>query len=98
MRPAPRRSPRRGAPPGRLPGGIAKPAGPPTLRHAFIIAAMDAWMPLRDGQDAGELMTGAELGGLRAGRGGVCRYPDGRLPSGGFAVCVVTGVTYECDI
>jgi len=80
MRPASRRSPRRGAPPGRLPGGIAKPAGPRTLRHAFIIAAMGAWVPLRDVPEAGELMTGAELGDLRAGRGGVCLYLDGRPP------------------
>lgn len=32
--------------------GIAKPAGPHTLRHAFITAALDAGVPLRDVQEA----------------------------------------------
>jgi integrase/recombinase XerD len=32
--------------------GIAKPVGPHTLRHAFIIAALDAGVPLRDVQEA----------------------------------------------
>ena len=32
--------------------GISKPAGPHTLRHAFITAAPDAGAPLRDVQDA----------------------------------------------
>ncbi len=32
--------------------GIAKPVGPHTLRHAFITAALDAGVPLRDGQEA----------------------------------------------
>lgn len=32
--------------------GISKPAGPHTLRHAFITAALDAGVPLRDVQDA----------------------------------------------
>jgi integrase/recombinase XerD len=31
---------------------IAKPAGPHTLRHAFITAALDAGVPLRDVQEA----------------------------------------------
>jgi integrase/recombinase XerD len=32
--------------------GIAKRVGPPTLRHAFITAALDAGVPLRDVQEA----------------------------------------------
>jgi integrase len=32
--------------------GITKPAGPHTLRHAFITAALDAGIPLRDVQEA----------------------------------------------
>jgi integrase/recombinase XerD len=32
--------------------GIAKPVGPHTLRHAFITAALDASVPLRDVQEA----------------------------------------------
>ena len=32
--------------------GIAKPVGPHTLRHAFITAALDAGVPLRDVQEA----------------------------------------------
>ena len=32
--------------------GISKPVGPHTLRHAFITAALDAGVPLRDVQDA----------------------------------------------
>jgi integrase/recombinase XerD len=32
--------------------GITKPAGPHTLRHAFITAALDAGVPLRDAQEA----------------------------------------------
>jgi integrase len=32
--------------------GVDKPIGPHTLRHAFITAALDAGVPLRDVQDA----------------------------------------------
>ena len=32
--------------------GINKPIGPYTLRHAFITAALDAGVPLRDVQEA----------------------------------------------
>src|SRR4029077_9696329 len=32
--------------------GITKPVGPHTLRHAFITAAFDAGVPLRDVQEA----------------------------------------------
>jgi integrase/recombinase XerD len=32
--------------------GIGKRAGPQTMRHAFITAALDAGVPLRDMQDA----------------------------------------------
>ena len=32
--------------------GITKPVGPHTLRHAFITAALDAGVPLRDVQGA----------------------------------------------
>ena len=32
--------------------GITKPVGPYTLRHAFITAALDAGVPLRDVQEA----------------------------------------------
>jgi integrase/recombinase XerD len=32
--------------------GISKPVGPRTLRHAFITAALDAGVPLRDVQEA----------------------------------------------
>src|SRR5215472_16012055 len=32
--------------------GITKPAGPHTLRHAFITASLDARIPLRDVQEA----------------------------------------------
>jgi len=35
-----------------LRAGIAKHVGPHTLRHAFIIAAIDAGVPLRDVQEA----------------------------------------------
>jgi integrase/recombinase XerD len=31
--------------------GISKPTGPHTLRHAFITAALDAGVPLRDVQE-----------------------------------------------
>ena len=33
-------------------GGVDKPIGPHTLRHAFITAALDAGVPLRDVQEA----------------------------------------------
>ena len=33
-------------------GGTTKPVGPHTLRHAFITAALDAGVPLRDEQEA----------------------------------------------
>jgi integrase/recombinase XerD len=33
-------------------GGITKPVGPHTLRHAFITAALAAGVPLRDVQEA----------------------------------------------
>ena len=32
--------------------GITKPVGPHTLRHAFITAALDAGVPLREVQEA----------------------------------------------
>jgi integrase len=32
--------------------GINKPVGPHTLRHAFITAALDASVPVRDVQEA----------------------------------------------
>ena len=32
--------------------GLTKPVGPDTLRHAFITAALDAGVPLRDVQEA----------------------------------------------
>jgi integrase/recombinase XerD len=32
--------------------GLSKPIGPHTLRHAFITAALDAGVPLRDVQEA----------------------------------------------
>src|SRR3954451_21209936 len=32
--------------------GVEKPIGPHTLRHAFITAALDAGVPLRDVQEA----------------------------------------------
>ena len=32
--------------------GVDKPIGPHTLRHAFITAALDAGIPLRDVQEA----------------------------------------------
>jgi integrase/recombinase XerD len=32
--------------------GVDKPIGPHTLRHAFITAALDAGVPLRDVQEA----------------------------------------------
>jgi len=32
--------------------GMTKPVGPHTLRHAFITAALDAGVPLRDVQEA----------------------------------------------
>ena len=35
--------------------GITKPIGPHTLRHAFITAALDAGVPLRDVQEAASL-------------------------------------------
>jgi integrase/recombinase XerD len=41
-----------GRPIDRQPGGIAKRVGPHTLRHAFITAALDAGVPLRDVQEA----------------------------------------------
>ena len=39
-------------PPPRRKAGINKPVGPHTLRHAFITAALDAGVPLRDIQEA----------------------------------------------
>src|ERR1700733_150082 len=44
-----------GCPAGRGPprrAGVNKPIGPHTLRHAFITAALDAGVPLRDVQEA----------------------------------------------
>ncbi|MGI8751046.1 MAG: tyrosine-type recombinase/integrase [Acidimicrobiales bacterium] len=38
-------------PPRRPPSGFAKSIGPHTLRHAFITAALDAGVPLRDVQE-----------------------------------------------
>jgi site-specific recombinase XerD len=37
--------------------GIAKRVGPHTLRHAFISAALDAGVPLRDVQEAASRPT-----------------------------------------
>jgi integrase len=42
----------RGVSPCRPPAGITKNVGPHTLRHAFITAALDAGVPLRDVQEA----------------------------------------------
>jgi integrase/recombinase XerD len=39
--------------------GIGKPVGPHTLRHAFITAALDAGVPLRDVQEAARTPTRA---------------------------------------
>jgi integrase/recombinase XerD len=39
--------------------GITKPVGPHTLRHAFITAALDAGVPLRDVQEAASQPTRA---------------------------------------
>jgi site-specific recombinase XerD len=38
---------------------ITKPVGPHTLRHAFITAALDAGVPLRDVQEAASTPTPA---------------------------------------
>jgi hypothetical protein len=40
-------------------GGIAKRVGPHTLRHAFITAALDAGVPLREVQEARRRSTGS---------------------------------------
>lgn len=37
--------------------GITKNIGPRTLRHAFITAALDAGVPLRDVQEAASTLT-----------------------------------------
>jgi hypothetical protein len=61
--------------------GIAKHVGPHTLRHAFITAALDAGVPLRDVQEAASTPTRAgadhdvwgkdrERGGRRLGVAG----------------------------
>ena len=42
----------RAGPTARARAGIAKRVGPHTLRHAFITAALDAGVPLRDVQEA----------------------------------------------
>jgi integrase/recombinase XerD len=41
--------------------GITKNVGPHTLRHAFITAALDAGVPLRDVQEAASTLTRAPL-------------------------------------
>jgi integrase/recombinase XerD len=43
---------RRGSSAGSPAAGITKPVGPHTLRHAFITAALDAGVPLRDVREA----------------------------------------------
>jgi len=41
-------------------GGVTKLVGPHTLRHAFITAALDAGVPLRDVQEAPRMPTRAQ--------------------------------------
>ena len=41
--------------------GLAEPVGPHTLRHAFITAALDAGVPLRDVQEAATGLSGSRL-------------------------------------
>jgi integrase/recombinase XerD len=41
--------------------GIAKPVSPHTLRHAFITAALDAGVPLRDVQAASHADPGTTM-------------------------------------
>jgi integrase/recombinase XerD len=49
--------------------GINKPVGPHTLRHAFITAALDAGVPLRDVQEAASHADPADDDALRPGAG-----------------------------
>lgn len=64
--------------------GITKPVGRHTLRRAFITAALDAGVPLRDVQEAasyadsmvqGRPETASTLRGLRSGRADPRRHP-----------------------
>jgi len=49
--------------------GLAKKVGPHTLRHAFITAALDAGVPLRDVQEAASHARPAHHHALRPGQG-----------------------------
>jgi DNA-binding CsgD family transcriptional regulator len=55
--------------------GITRPVGPHTLRHAFITAALDAGVPLRDVQEAAS----------HADPRTTMRYDRAKRPSSGWA-------------
>jgi site-specific recombinase XerD len=54
--------------------GITKPAGPHTLRHAFITAALDAGVPLRDVQEAASRADPRTTIGYDRARGSLDRH------------------------
>jgi integrase/recombinase XerD len=54
--------------------GITKPAGPHTLRHAFITAALDAGVPLRDVQEAASHADPRTTIGYDRARGSLDRH------------------------
>jgi site-specific recombinase XerD len=54
--------------------GIAKPVGPHTLRHAFITAALDAGVPLRDVQKPPPMPTRGPRSATTAPRGSLDRH------------------------
>jgi integrase/recombinase XerD len=59
--------------------GISKPVGPHTLRHAFITAALDAEVPLRDVQEAAS----------HADPRTTMRYDRARTSLDRHAICIV---------
>jgi integrase/recombinase XerD len=65
--------------------GIAKSVGPHTLRHAFITAALDAGVPLRDVQEAAS----------RADPRTTMRYDRARVSLDGHATYIVAAFVAE---
>jgi site-specific recombinase XerD len=55
--------------------GITKPVGPHTLRHAFITAALDAGVWLRDVQDAASHADPRTTMRYDRARGSLDRHP-----------------------
>jgi integrase len=63
--------------------GLDKPVGPHTVRHAFITAALDAGVPLRDVQEAAS----------DANPRPTMRYDRARVSLGRHATCMVAMYT-----